>query len=526
MTTKSAVRGRVVCMDPARTVLADGTVYMEKGAIVAVQPATVAPPAGFAQVQPLQTSGTVYPGLIDLHNHVSYNVLPLWPVPKEYSNRDQWAGTKEYRQLVTMPMEAIGSDPDLTAALVRYVECKCLLGGVTTTQGFKLFSNSGITHYYRGLVRNVESTGHKDLKNATCRIADVEAKERDKFAARLAKSSCLLLHLSEGDDAAARKHFQALQGADGTWAVAPPLAGIHCAALTPPDFQVLGGAGAAMVWSPLSNRLLYGATADVAAAKRSGVRIALGPDWSPTGSKNLLGELKAAHAWNAGQSPPVFTDEELVAMVTCQPAAILGWRPLGSLAAGKRADLIVVAGKQGDPYTHLVASAETDLRLVVVNGTPRYGTPALMQAWPGEALKVGGQARVLNLQQADADPVVGKVTLAQATQLLCDALAQPGSPHALPRGMAGAKGGRKAWTLALDETRHNEVSLRPRLPDKAGRPTGPDPVPAALLAKGPVAAVPIRLDPLTVADDPGFLPALKAERNLPAGLADRIAALY
>ena len=49
-----------------------------------------------------------------------------------------------------------------------------------------------------------------------------------------------------------------------------------------------------MVWSPLSNLLLYGATARVDAAKRAGVRIGLGSDWSPSGSKNLLGELKVA----------------------------------------------------------------------------------------------------------------------------------------------------------------------------------------------------------------------------------------
>ncbi|WP_426780430.1 hypothetical protein [Pseudomonas aeruginosa] len=49
-----------------------------------------------------------------------------------------------------------------------------------------------------------------------------------------------------------------------------------------------------MASSPLSNLLLYGETADVAAAKATGVAIALGRDWSPSGSKNLPGELKTA----------------------------------------------------------------------------------------------------------------------------------------------------------------------------------------------------------------------------------------
>ena len=49
-----------------------------------------------------------------------------------------------------------------------------------------------------------------------------------------------------------------------------------------------------MIWSPLSNLLLYGGTAHVDAAREAGVTIGLGSDWSPTGSKNLLGELKVA----------------------------------------------------------------------------------------------------------------------------------------------------------------------------------------------------------------------------------------
>jgi cytosine/adenosine deaminase-related metal-dependent hydrolase len=49
-----------------------------------------------------------------------------------------------------------------------------------------------------------------------------------------------------------------------------------------------------MVWSPLSNYLLYGDTADIEDAKSEGVLIGIGSDWSPSGSKNLLGELKIA----------------------------------------------------------------------------------------------------------------------------------------------------------------------------------------------------------------------------------------
>ena len=105
-----------------------------------------------------------------------------------------------------------------------------------------------------------------------------------------------------------------------------------------------------MVWSPLSNLLLYGATARVDAAKRAGVRIGLGSDWSPSGSKNLLGELKVAWLYSQHMLDGLFSARDLVAMATRDAAAILKWdTALGTLEPGKRADLVVIDGTKGDP---------------------------------------------------------------------------------------------------------------------------------------------------------------------------------
>src|SRR5215510_2457423 len=228
---KLALSGRVVTMDENFTVLARGVVYIDKASIVAVQDAAAPPPPGFESVQAVATEGTLFPGLIELHNHLSYNALQLWQVPKKFKNRDQWGGTPEYRKLVTGPMTVLGRTPGLLPAVIRYVECKCLLAGVTTSQGIELFSNHGGRRYYRGIVRNVEQTDDADLPEAAAKIADVEAADSKSFFARLERQSCFLLHLSEGTDAPARQHFRALE-IDGTeWAITPALSGIHCAAL-------------------------------------------------------------------------------------------------------------------------------------------------------------------------------------------------------------------------------------------------------------------------------------------------------
>jgi 5-methylthioadenosine/S-adenosylhomocysteine deaminase len=158
----------------------------------------------------------------------------------------------------------------MLASLVRYVECKCLLGGVTTTQGIMLSSNAGIQRFCRGIVRNVEQTDDPDLFEAQGRIDDVDAKAARSFLARLKKEdSCFLLHLSEGvtaagqADSVARRHFLALQVAPDEWAINDRLAAIHAAGLLAEDFDVTARNGGAIVWSPLSNLLLYGATARV-----------------------------------------------------------------------------------------------------------------------------------------------------------------------------------------------------------------------------------------------------------------------
>ena len=56
-------------------------------------------------------------------------------------------------------------------------------------------------------------------------------------------------------------------------------------ALTADDFATMEQFGGAMIWSPLSNLLLYGKTAKIKAAAGK-IRIGIGPDWSPSGSNS------------------------------------------------------------------------------------------------------------------------------------------------------------------------------------------------------------------------------------------------
>lgn len=538
-----ALSGRVVTMDAADTVVDEGVVYAEADRIADVRPRGAPPPEGFEDVNVRAVRGTIYPGMIELHNHLPYNVLRLWQVPRRFDNRGQWGRIAEYRKNVTGPMSVLGRYPGLLPAVIRYVECKCLVAGVTTSQGIALFSNAGARRFHRGVVRNVEQTDRDDLPNALTRIADIDAADAERFLERLERADTLLLHLSEGVDPRARAHFLALQIAADEWALSPALTGIHAAALTEADFGVFADHGASMVWSPLSNLLLYGRTARIESAAAAGVLIGVGSDWSVSGSKNLLGELKVARLVSR-ELGGVFSDRQIVSMATRNAAAILDWEDrLGSIEAGKLADLFVIRGASRDPYAALLDAEETDVSLVMIGGVARFGTPALTRRLgeadgvvnEGEEIRIGARDRLLRLRDDTADPAIGSISLSRATDRLADALGRlPELARALEDGTVIPEfappptlaAGTPTWFLALDELADTGFALRPHLRGVDDRPTGPELeglLPAAEISE---IVEPTELDRLTVADDSDFFDRIESQINLPDFVRTELRAQY
>jgi hypothetical protein len=292
---------------------------------------------------------------------------------------------------------------------------------------------------------------------------------------------------------------------------------------------VLARAKAAMVWSPLSNLLLYGQTADVGKAREAGVLMALGPDWSPSGSKNLLGELKLARLVSALDGDKL-SDFELLSLATRNAAKILRWdKQVGTLETGKRADLLVVAGDGGDGHAHLFTRTEHDVELVIVNGVPRYGASQVMRRLLGKASAqaetalVGGRARLLYLVQPSSDPVVGGLTLAEATARLSDGMKR--LPELAKDLVARPELDPDALFLVLDHDEPDGTDQRPHLPSPNGDFTamldgseGATPLSELL--------IPLTLDPLTVSDDAGFVEVLAKQANLPKEVAAHVPDLY
>ena len=139
-----------------------------------------------------------------------------------------------------------------------------------------------------------------------------------------------------------------------------------------------------LVWSPKSNVFLYGhdtdlsKTAQVPLALSRGITVALAPDWSIGGSQNLLDELRFADKVDSNQWSNTISPAMLAAMVTKNPAKLLGLESkLGRIAPGYKADLMVTSGDTSLPYESLMASTPKNVRLVMVGGKVLYGDAAL-----------------------------------------------------------------------------------------------------------------------------------------------------
>ena len=258
------ITGHMVTFDPPGAEIADGSLYIDRdGIIKAVQERSVPAPSGFEQAARIDTEGFVYPGLIDLHNHIAYNCLSLWIAPDRstpWSSREQWPRDPDYKPSVSLPANALCHADG--KAVLKYVETKAVIGGVTAIQG-----SAKVGPAFEGwMVRNVEEetfgTGQKTVNQSVQRFSSAA-----QYAAAmhdLDEGHAFLYHLAEGTDPGLITDYDNVRTHD---LLEPKFLGIHSTALGAEQFTEWHSHGGTVVWSPFSNLWLYGATTDVLAAR-------------------------------------------------------------------------------------------------------------------------------------------------------------------------------------------------------------------------------------------------------------------
>ena len=419
------LQGDLVTMNETMEVIPNGRLVVVGEKIAAVLQAGEELPENLdlSGAVTVQTNGWIFPGLIDAHNHVSYNVLPLYEVPQTYDNRYQWTGPASYKQHVNYPKTLLTSRSyyNLHAEVVKYGEVKAIVGGVTSIQGSPNLTAT------RLLVRNIEHKNFDQDRIYQRGLAITDTRWQPTVEDGLLrlmqedKVDAWLVHLAEGTDDSSRQEMTVLRdlGLVGDLTVA-----IHGTAFSRDHFREMAEKGTKLVWSPLSNLLLYGETTKIPEALDEGVLVSLGTDWSPSGSKNLLGELKIADQVDQSRFGDVISDQELVRMVTINPALALGLDDkVGQLKAGLYGDIAVYAKIQSDPYRSLIESNEQHVRLVLVGGEPLYGDRTVMEAVkPGdfEVLVAGSVEKAIDV--TDPNLSKGAQTLGEISQMLEEAL--------------------------------------------------------------------------------------------------------
>jgi len=339
---------------------------------------TQTPDAG---VLVIETDGVILPGLIDLHGHPEYNIFAAWEPPKRYNNRYQWRRSDEYQAIVRDPWNTLTGENSLLRSLMRYAEVRALVGGTTAIQGSSgLFQTSS-----EALVRNVDRRIFGQHRARS--VIDLGRLAPDD-AARLTRQidegdvNAVYIHLAEGIDDSSRAEFDKLVDR-GLLTSATII--IHGTALTRDQLAEVRDAGAKLVWSPQSNLRLYGQTTLAADAIELGVPVGLGADWLPSGSPNLMAELKVAQRVLAQQGSDAGA-KQLVGMVTSGAAEIAGRGDrLGVLAPGRVADILVLERRLDDPWENVLAADPSWIDLVTIGGDLSYGRPDWIRDVAGAA---------------------------------------------------------------------------------------------------------------------------------------------
>jgi cysteine-rich repeat protein len=332
-------------------------------------------------------SGVISPALINTHDHITYTQ----DNPYVNTTGERWEQRHDWR-IGKNGHTKIPSQGSATADQIHWGELRFLMGGAASTVG-----SGGQT----GLLRNLDKSTMEEGLNLTpvdfdtFPLGDTSGVQLtsgcaypgviSETDATLVAAKAYFPHVSEGITAAAENEFSCLSEKNpGHDVVIDKSAFIHAIGLTAGDYGDMASKGTALIWSPRSNISLYGNTATVTEASRLGILIALGTDWMPSGSMNMLRELRCADGLNKVYYDKFFSDRELWMMVTTNAAAATATDTvIGTLAPKLIADIAIFDGTKHADYRAIIDAEPADVQLVMRGGKILYGDAAVVTAIPG-----------------------------------------------------------------------------------------------------------------------------------------------
>ena len=335
----------------------------------------------------------VSPGLINAHDHITFaqNLPGSWTA--RYDHRHEWRKGQNGKPKITVPGTSY-SPAETKEAVVAWGELRHLLAGTTSLAG-----SGGIS----GLLRNIDTPGKIEgldigvIDNNTFPLDDSDGQNVLESCTgygtldspNLLSETCYLPHVAEGVNQRARNEFLCLSSTDkgGHDLTAANSTFVHSIGLLAPDGALMAARRTSVIWSPRSNVSLYGNTAQVTLYKHLGIPLALGTDWTASGSVNVVRELACADYLNKTNFNGTFSDRDLWRMVTEGAAAALHIdNKVGLLKVGLVADIAIFKSPTDtskSAYRAIIDSTPADTLLVLRGGLPMVGETSLMSLIPG-----------------------------------------------------------------------------------------------------------------------------------------------
>ena len=393
--------------------VADGAVAMSGGAItmVGTYPDVRAANPDAAVVG--EGDGIVMPGMVNAHTHLSEALIPGMGSEMTLF---EWG-----RDIVTPVSENITAEMAAEGTVLKAAEM--LHAGVTCVNDMFVHSNPGsraslgvVAGLVRGGLRGIVSFGAENaLDGVTAMepmsVDEIVAEQHELEAAAeqaellgfrygigtmLGQTDELLeagadlcrrngwgihTHLAEVREevvhASLRWGRRTIPQAATMGLLDVPMLAAHVIWVTEEDTGLLQSSGAAVAHNPVANMILGSGVCPVPRLDAAGLAIGIGTDGAASNdSQNMLEAVKTAALLQKVDAldPAVISAEDVLRMATIGGARALGLDDvIGSLEAGKRADVVLLAGSElaaiHDPYGQVVYCASPrSVREVWVDG--------------------------------------------------------------------------------------------------------------------------------------------------------------
>ena len=399
--------GTVVTMDGSGRVLSPGAVAIDRTEIVGVDaPDLIA--SRFSGADTLDASGhIVLPGLVNTHTHA--------PMVLYRGLADDLA-LMEWLQKYIFPAEARTVSPEFVRAGTRLAALEMIQSGTTTYADMYYFEEEVARATKEAGLRGVLGQTIIEFPVADAKTPSEGIARASTFLRAWASDDLIvpaiaphamytldsatlkairtvadrerapvLIHLAETRDeiGIAKERYGAtpVQYLESIGFWGPRTIGAHGVWLSADDIRVLARRHVGVAHNPESNMKLASGTAPVIDLQKAGVAVGLGTDGAASNNDldmfEAMRQAALLHKLSTGD-PRVLPAATALRMATLDGARALGLdREIGSIEAGKRADIILVSTSSArqtplyDPISHLVyVTRGDDVRTTIVNGKP------------------------------------------------------------------------------------------------------------------------------------------------------------